>query len=192
MEGRIKPKRCPSAPPATRLEAQSKAWTYGPNGLLSIPLARGFEGDSRNGDKLGSDWCIICNPFSAYVQVATSEFLGDVAIGFVRACTLGATAILSTAIRNSGTWRGTRNRFMSTPMRRILVGLLRLRIKRQGNRRAGNYFQEIASVPSGRLRTAPELASEGDKIRNLRSVVTAIKQSALQPPASGIGRDGSN
>src|SRR5262245_26699904 len=32
MEGRIKPSRCPSAPPATRLEAQSKAWTYGPNG----------------------------------------------------------------------------------------------------------------------------------------------------------------
>src|SRR5262245_49767570 len=32
MEGRIKPSRCPSAPPATRLEAHSKAWTYGPNG----------------------------------------------------------------------------------------------------------------------------------------------------------------
>jgi hypothetical protein len=55
------------------LEAQSKAWTYGPNGLLSISLALGFEGDDRNGDKLGSDWCMICNPFSAYVQVAPSE-----------------------------------------------------------------------------------------------------------------------
>src|ERR1700752_4217357 len=32
MEGRIKPSLCPSAPPVTRLEAQSKAWTYGPNG----------------------------------------------------------------------------------------------------------------------------------------------------------------
>ena len=32
----------------------------------SIPLAQGFEGDSRNGDELRSDWCVICNPFSAY------------------------------------------------------------------------------------------------------------------------------
>jgi hypothetical protein len=41
------------------LEAQSKAWTYGPNGLLSISLALAFEGDDRNGDKLGSDWCMF-------------------------------------------------------------------------------------------------------------------------------------
>jgi hypothetical protein len=72
-----------------QLEAQSIAWTYRPNGLLSISLALGFEGDSRNGDKLGSDWCIPCNPFSEDVQVAPSEFLGDVAIGFARACMLG-------------------------------------------------------------------------------------------------------
>jgi hypothetical protein len=36
-----KPSPCHSAPPAMRSEAQSKAWTYSPNGLLSISLALG-------------------------------------------------------------------------------------------------------------------------------------------------------
>src|SRR5258708_28836327 len=68
MEGRIKPSRCPSAPPAMRLKAQSKNMDIRSERLLSISLDLGFEGDSRNGDKLGSDWCILCNPFSEEVR----------------------------------------------------------------------------------------------------------------------------
>jgi hypothetical protein len=47
--------------------------------VLSISLALGFEGDSRNGDKLGSDWCVLCNPFSEEVQVAPSAPLFQIA-----------------------------------------------------------------------------------------------------------------
>jgi hypothetical protein len=68
-----------------RLEAQSKNMDIRSERLLSISLALGFEGDSRNGDKLGSDCCILFNPFSEEVQVAPSEFLGDVAIGLAHA-----------------------------------------------------------------------------------------------------------